>query len=235
MQFGMAEEGIVIEGHLAIQSDQTAFPGHHQGIDFRHGRIQIAEGAVAPQGEGNKLMDLLEGQSAQTKGQFPCLKRLKSNGGFHFHLKYGFGVGFDDILDLHAPLGGGDDPNALGFAVQDEPQINFSLKGFGYFDIQTFHDLAFGAGLMSDKSGAKESFGDFGDFMRSLAQAHPSRLAPSTRVNLGFDGPQFASEFRRGLGGLSWGIDHFAARDGNSMLRQQFLGLILMNIHVTSC
>src|SRR3546814_6585380 len=63
---GPAEHGVVVEGHLGVQRDHLAVLGDDQRVDLHHGRVEVAEGAVAAEDGLGRLRDLrrLEAEAA---------------------------------------------------------------------------------------------------------------------------------------------------------------------------
>ena len=142
--FRPAEHGVVVEGHLGIEREHAVVLGDHQRIDLDHGRVQIAERAVAAHDRGDRLADLLDVE-AHAEGQFARLKRLQSHRRIDLLLQDALRPIAGDLLDLHAAFRGGDHADAFDFAVEHETQIQRAHERLGLLDIQAVHRLAGGA------------------------------------------------------------------------------------------
>jgi hypothetical protein len=125
----------------------------------------------------------------------------------------------------------GDDPDALGFAVEHIAEIKLAVEGLCHLDIDALHGLAFGAGLDGDEALAEQIGGGVTHLVIGLAELDAAGLAARAGVNLRLDRPVPAAELGRG-------IDRLIGAEGDGTLghryaetREQFLGLILVNVH----
>ena len=137
-----------------------------------------------------------------------------------------------DVLDLHAALRGGDDHHALRLAVEHEAQIELLGDGDAAFDIEAVDDLARGAGLVRDQLLAEEFVGGIEHFVLRAAELDAARLAAAAGVDLGLDDPELAADLARPVGRLLGAVGQRALGNGHAEAGQDFLGLILVNVHV---
>jgi len=92
------------------------------------------------------------------------------------------------------------------------------------------HDAAFRPRLVRDEAHAQHLLGDLESILGILGDLDAAALATATGMDLGL-------HHRAGVdppgGGLSFlgGVDHFSPRHRESVLRQDGLGLILMDFH----
>jgi hypothetical protein len=229
----VTEQTVVIERHLCIERDEAVVWRDDQRIDLDHRGIEVTEGAVSPHDGGHRAAHLFQVQS-QTECELTCLERLQSDGGLHYRLKDCVRGLPRDFLDLHASLSGGDHPDALRLAVQDDPQIELALETLGHLDIDTLNDLAFGAGLSRHQFSSQQGLRSFVHFVVSRAELDTARFSAGAGVNLRLDCPVPAPEFGRGIGCLLGTVGYGTTLDGYAIRCEQLLRLILMDVHVCS-
>ncbi len=168
---------------------------------------------------------------SELEGELAGLKGLQAHGWLDHHLKDGFGLVFGDLLDLHAAALRGDDADALGFAVEHIAEIELAIEGLGHLDIDPLHGLAFGARLDGDQALAEHALRRVAHLMIGLAQLDAASLAARARVDLGLHRPVPAAKLGRGIDRLIRTEGDGALGHRHTEARQQFLGLILVNVH----
>src|SRR5208337_4377229 len=174
------------------------------------------------------------------EGEFPRLKRLESNRRLDHNLQDFFGMLFGDLLDFHAAEARCDDPHPLDLPVENEAEVNLPLERFSDLDIDSLHDLALWAGLIGDEGFAKKLRRRGAHFIIGLAELDASRLAAAAGMDLGLHGPMPAAKFGRAIDRLLGTVGDRALRRCHTKIRQDLLGLILVNVqlrllHVASC
>jgi hypothetical protein len=115
-------------------------------------------------------------------------------------------------------------------AIQHDPQIQLAFDGQRFFDEQALDHTTFRTGLMGDQRHAQNFFGKFcrlGGIARDLDAA---AFAAPAGVNLCLHDHAPADLLRRRRGFIGRERD-LAARNGDLVLGQDRLGLILMNFH----
>src|SRR5208282_488196 len=233
------EQRIVVERHLGIESEDPVILGHDERIDLDHGGIEIAERTVAAEDACDSAADLLQSE-AKTEGELPRLKRLESNRRLDHNLQDFFWMLFGDLLDFHAAEARCDDPHPLDLPVENEPEVYLPLERFGDLNIDSLNDLALWAGLIGDEGFAKKLRRRRAHFIIGLAELDASRLAAAAGMDLGLHGPMPAAEFGRAIDRLLGTVGDRALRRCHTEIRQDFLGLILVNVqlrllHVAGC
>src|SRR5437867_9016415 len=94
--------------------------------------------------------------------------------------------------------------------------------------------LAFGIGLMRDQPFAEQRIGSVPDLVLIPAKPDAACLAAATCMDLSFHRPSVAADLPGPVRGLLRAVSDAAAWDRDAKLRQDFLGLILMNVHDSS-
>ena len=125
----------------------------------------------------------------------------------------------------------GDDADALGFAIEHESEIEFALERRGDFDIDALYRLAVGRVLRGDQPLADEILRRLAYLLIMRAQLDAAGLAARAGMNLSLHRPARTAKFGCDIDGLLGRERNGAGRNGDAKLRQQLLGLILMNIH----
>src|SRR5208283_812432 len=220
---------IVVERHLGIESEDPVILGHDERIDLNHGGIEIAERTVAAEDACDSAADLLQSE-AKTEGKLPRLKRLEANCRLDHNLQDFFGMLFGDLLDFHAAEARCDDPHPLDLPVENEAEVNLPLERFGDLNIDSLNDLALWAGLIGDEGFAKKLRRRRAHFIIGLAELDASRLAAAAGMDLGLHGPMPAAEFGRAIDRLLGTISDRPMRCCHTKIRQDLLGLILVNV-----
>ena len=179
---------------------------------------------------GHRALHLLDVE-AELEGELARLEGLEADRGLDQHLKDGLRLGARHLLDLHAAALRGDDPDALGLAVEHIAEIELAVERLRDLDIDALHRLAVRAGLDGDQPLAEQIRRRLAHIVVGLAQLDAAGLAAGAGMDLRLDRPVPAAE----LGG---GIDRLVGAEGDGALRhrhaelsEQFLRLILVDVH----
>ena len=226
----MAEQRIVVEGHLGIERQQTAVLGGDQRVDLDHGGIEIAEGAVGAHESGHRLADHRR-RKTQGKGDLAGLELLHADRGLDGTADHGVGLGLGDLLDLHAAGTGGNQRHALLGTIQHKSQIQLTVDVAGAFDIEAVHDLAGRAGLVRHQALAEQLVGRFPDLVVGTAQLDAAGLAAGAGMDLRLDHPLVAADFLGAVGGLFGTVGQSAWQHVDAKPCQNLFRLILMDFH----
>ena len=177
-----------------------------------------------------RLLDV----EAELEGELAGLEGLQADRGLDHHLEDGLGLGPGDLLDLHAAALRGDDPDALGLAVEHVAEIELALERLGDLDIDPLHRLALGPGLDRHQPLAEQVGGRLAHLVIGLARFDAAGLAAGAGMNLRLHRPVPAAELGRGIDRLVGAEGDGALRHRHAEAGQQFLGLILVDVHVSS-
>ena len=158
-------------------------------------------------------------------------KACKADGGLDHHLQDHLRLGLGDLLDLHAAALRGDDADALGLTVEHVAEIELAVERLGHLDIDALHRLAFGAGLDGDQPLAEQVRGRVAHLVIGLAELDAAGLAARAGMDLRLHRPVPAAELGRGIDRLVWAEGDGALGHRHAEAGQQFLGLILVNVH----
>ena len=226
-----AEQGVVVERHLGVKRQHPVVLGDHQRIDLEHGGIAIAEGAISIHDGRDRALRLLDAKP-ELEGELARLKGLQAHGRLDHHLEDGFGLGPGDLLDLHAAALRGDHADALRFAVEYVAEIELAVERLGHLNIDPLHGLAFGPSLDGDEALAEQGLRRVADLVIGLADLDAPGLAARARVDLGLHRPAPAAKLGRRVNRLIGAEGDGALGHRHAEGRQQFLGLILVDVHV---
>ena len=141
------------------------------------------------------------------------------------------GRGVGDFLDVHAAFAGGHQRHLLRRAVGDHRNVVFLLDVGAVLDQQPAHFLAQRAGLVRDQLHAQDLAGQRLDLVDRAGQLDAAALAAATGVDLGLDDPDRAAELLGGFHRLLHGEGRDAARHRHTEVAQDFLALVLVNLH----
>ena len=131
-------------------------------------------------------------------------------------------------------------PSAVG-PIQQHSEIELLEDLFGGGHEDGLHDASFGSGLNRDEGLAEHVLGEahglfdrFGQFDAALEAVREGALAPPAGVDLGLDHRQGVSGSEDLLGrrlGLGDGLAGLTGGNGDAMLLEQLLGLVLVDVH----
>ena len=123
--------------------------------------------------------------------------------------------------------------DSLALSVQYEPDIHLALNRYGGLDVDTVNDLALGPCLVGYKCLAEQFCCRIADLILTAAEFDTPSLASSSRVNLSLDGEPSTADLGGAIHRLLGGVRDSPRRNGHAEIGQQFLCLVLMNIHLT--
>ena len=138
------------------------------------------------------------------------------------------------FFNVHAAFAGRDKGNLLAGTVGHDRHVIFFIDVCAVFYIETTHLLTFGASLVGFELHAQNLARQAFDVINGFSHFHAATLAATTRVDLGLHHPdraaQFLCGFHRFLDRKRWN----AAGNGHAELTQDFLALVLVNLHEIS-
>src|SRR5262249_45736996 len=137
----------------------------------------------------------------------------------------------DDLLDVHAALGGRHQHDLLRAAVDHHADVELLADVGAFLDQQAPHLLAFGPGLVRDELHAEDLLGAQPHFVERFGDLHAAALAAAAGVDLRLHYPDAAAELLRRVERLVYAHRRKAARRRHAVLAQQLLALILVDFH----
>ncbi len=239
----MTEQSVRVEVELGVQRDDLAVAGQDQRVDFSQRSVGFIERLVqalqrlaglrhARVGHADLAGDVVGFSVGQAD------RRLDDQGVDLFRA-----VG-SDFFDVHAAFARGHQRDLLRNTVHHQRNVQFLLDVGAFFDQQAVDLLAFRAGLvLVDGAGSLHPVAALALHAVALYAALGARslrqhiapiaaaLAAATRMNLSLDDPHRAAERFCGLQGLVNRERGDAARNRHIVFAQDFLALILMDIH----
>ena len=174
------------------------------------------------------------------------MESLEADGRVDVHLEDLLGRVVGDVLDFHAPFGGGHDDGEGRRAVEEDGEVVLvvaavwafaEIGGLGKIDGL---DLAAGfARLGGYKGVAEHRLGVFErlflgrrELYAPLEAIGESALTAATRMNLGFHHDATSGvDLGEGAFEFGGGFDRHALGHGDAELSEQFFGLVFVNIH----
>ena len=228
--FGQAEQGVGVEVELGIQGDDVALAVAVQRVDFDQRCI----------GFHVALVELLEhigslghrvGWHADATGDFLGLRIGQTNQGIDKHGDDFFGSGVGHFFDVHAAFAGGNERHFLGGTVGHNRHVVFFLNVCAVFNIEATDFLTFGASLVGFELHAQNVTSQTLDIVNRLGNFDTTALATATGVDLCLDDPDRTTQLLCGFYRFLNCECGNAARHGHTKTAQDFLGLVLMNLH----
>src|SRR5262245_38343959 len=227
--FFVAVERVVVEIDLRVQRVKLAVFGQQEGVDLEERGVHFDERPIEREHELRGLADQLRRQ-AQPEHQIARLERLHADGRRDVFLQNLFGGLGRDLLDVHAAGGRGHEDQLRDRAIEQHSQIELLFDFQTLFDEQRAHGAAFGTGLMRDQIHSDHLFGQVVNVFHRAREFDAASLAAPASMDLRFDDHR-QPQFLGGLLSLGDRTRDPAARDLDVETAQQFLTLILVNLH----
>ena len=229
-QFGVTEDGVVVEAEFGVQAEQVVVTGDDERVDFEQGAVTGDEGLVEALQDSDGLGDEFAAQ-AEAEGDLAALEGGQAGQGVD-----GFGEDFlgglgGDLFDVHAPCGGGHDGDFGAAAIDDQGDVQFSGDAAAVFDQDTGDQFAFRAGLVGAQGHAEHFAGDHADLFRGAGQFDAAPFAAAAGVDLGLDDPWAFTQALGPLAGAGAVVADVAVRDRNAEFPQDGLGLVFVDVH----
>ena len=128
-------------------------------------------------------------------------------------------------------MAGGHDHDPLRFPVQNEAQIQLPRDVGGLLDPQAMDLLARSPRLLGDQRPAQQGGRIIPHLRLGMAELDPAHLAPATGMDLCLHDDGESAQFAGAIGRLFRGIGQPALRYRYAKAGQDFLGLMLVNVH----
>jgi hypothetical protein len=229
----VAVQGVGVEVELGVQRDQVALAVAVQRVDFHQRGVGVHVAGV-------ELLEHVGGLLAGCSGQADAggdLQRLFLAQTGQRIDQFGddfLGGAVRDLFDVHATFAGRDHGHFLGGAVGHQGHVVLFLDVGAVFDVEATHFLAFRAGLMRLELHAQDVAGQALDVVNRLGHLDAATLATAAGVDLRLDHPHGAAQFLGGFHRLLHRERRDAARHRHTELTQDFLALVLVNLHEVS-
>src|SRR5690606_18313222 len=192
---------VVVERHFGVESDQAALLGDDQRIDLDHGRVEVAESAIAAEDGAFELVDEIR-LDAEAERQFASLERLHTDSRVNNDTQNRVGVVRADLLDVHTAGGGCNNDDAFLAAVHDEAEIIFLIDLGAFLNVEARHQLALRTGLIGHEALSEQRFCSFPDFIVTAADLDATGLAAGTGMDLSLYDPHRTADFIGTVGRL---------------------------------
>ena len=140
------------------------------------------------------------------------------------------GLARRDLLDVHAAGGAADHDRSPGRAVDEHGDVQLALDGGLLFDEDAADELALGAGLRRDESHADDLGRGALGLVRRVGELDAAALAATAGVDLRLDDDGLA-DLLRDRSRVPGSRCDAAARDGDAVLGEDLLGLVLVDLH----
>ncbi|BCB76820.1 hypothetical protein Pflav_032300 [Phytohabitans flavus] len=222
---GLAEAGVVVEGHLAVQRSYRAVGEAGQWVDLDECGVLLAEHRPeADQEVGHVAANV--GRQGGLGGQSQCALPADSAGRVHLAPGQRVRCLGGDLFDVDTALGRGQGEEGAAGAVEEQRYVVLvdDLAGLGD------QDLADGVSLDVH---AQDRGRDLACRVRAVGQPDAAGLAPAAGPHLCLD-HHTTAELGGGCPGLVWGGGDAAPADRYAVLGEEFLRLVLQQIHLAS-
>ncbi len=221
---GVAEAGVLVQGHLAVQRDDVTGAGGHE-------RVDLDEGGVLGDEHGPQLLQDVRDLAGELTLETAGGGDLGGFGGVHplqrvdGHPRQGLGPLDGELLDLHAALRAGHGEVGPVGAVQQEGDV--VLLG----DVRSLRDHDPVHGVALDVH-AEDGVGVRLGLVGGVRQLDPAGLAAAADLDLGLDDDGAADPLRGGSG-FGRGGGHRAGEDGYAVCLEHVSCLVLVEVHVS--
>ena len=226
----VAVQRVVVEVHLGVERDHAAVAGNDQWIDLDEARVGVDERLVERQHRRRRLRRLPAFET-EAVGQPVGVEPSHAGGRIDAHAEDLLRRRRRHLLDLHAALGRGDDGDAARRPVEQHADVELAGDVAAFLDVDAADLPPLRPGLRRHESHAEHGLGRVGRRLDRLHDLDAAALAPAAGVDLRLDHPDGTAELARRVLGLGPRIGDAAARHRDAEVRQQRLGLVLVNVH----
>ena len=234
LDLGVAKDRVVVEGNLRVQREELVVLCRDERIDLHQRGVGLDEGLVQALEESDRRVDL-RGFQAESKGQLARLPCTQSDGRIDALLEDCLWSLRGHHFNLHAASLRGHEHQLARCPVQHNAQIKFAINGRRFFNQQPLHFLPLRAGLVRHQRHAENVLGIKLGLSARVRHLNTAALAAPSGMNLRLD-DHARRALRKQFAGYCRGffevIGHFAPGHGYAVFRQDFLCLILVNLHI---
>jgi anthranilate phosphoribosyltransferase len=227
----VAEERVVVEGHLGVERDELAVACNDAWIDLEHGRIGVDKRAIERLQKRYGVGSNLDGQ-AHSKRNLARLIWLQADDWLNHFAKNRAGIVLGDFFNFHAACGAGHKNHFAFGAIDQQPKIQFAFDFQAFFDEQALDDAALRSSLVGDQFHAQHLTGNFGGLIGGARELHPAGLAAATGVDLRLDDANIGTQPLRAFARFFLAERNFALGRGYTVARENRLRLIFVNLHL---
>jgi len=225
----LAERGVVVQGHLAVDREDLAVLGERHRVDLDQRGVLVGEhGPEAFGQEGGTLRGL--GRDAPGRDDLLCLVGIHAGQRRYRDPRHGLGGGVRDLLDLHAALHRADGQERPVGPVEQERQVVLVRDVDRLGDQHRVHGVALDVH-------AEDLAGLGVGLVRAVRQLHAAGLPSSAGLHLRLHHHQrvaLAGEFGGDVPCFLGGARDLARLHGHAVLGEQVLRLILKQVHSQS-
>ena len=219
----LTEGRVVVNSHLAVDSQDASIAGLDHRVDFDEGGILVTVGLPQLENSRDDSVLLRVGE--------PCL--AKDLAGFSIvnavnrvdrHFGESLGALLGEGLDVHATLTRAHRKVATLSTVEQDREVVF------LGNVSTFSDHHLVNGVTLDVH-TEDGLGAFSRLGRGLSDLYTASLATATHFDLRLDGDDGGTELRCSLGRLLWSLRDDASKYGHAVLLKQVAGLVFIQVH----
>jgi hypothetical protein len=138
-----------------------------------------------------------------------------------------------ELFDVDATFGRRDDDRRLCGAIHDDREIHLAVDVAAGLDVEGLDDPALRTGLGRDDRLAEQALRDLLRLVGAAHELHAAGLAAASGVDLHLDHRERLVQRDERLADFVDRLARDALADGHAELRQQLLGLILVDVHGT--
>ena len=226
----MTELRVVVGVDLAVQRGKVAVFQHGQRVQLDQGQVLLVEQLVQAQHDLGQLVDLLVVE-VHREAELAALVRLQPFDEVDHDGVDVFGRLAGDLLDVHAAVLGGDERDGLGITIDQDRQVQLAGDVGGVGHQHQVHRQRAAGRLVGFHVGAEHALGGSAHVVEAAAELDAAGLAAAAGVDLRLDHPLRAAKRLGGIDGSVGGIGDLARRHGDAVLREQFFGLVFVEIH----
>ena len=222
----LAERGVVVQGHLAVDREDLAVLGERHGVDLDQRGVLVGEHGPEPFGQQRGA---LRGLGRDAAGRDDLLGSCAVYAGQRAYRdpRDGLGGAVRDLFDLHAALHRADGQERPVGPVEQEREVVLGR------DVDRLGDQHRVHGVTLDVH-AEDLPGLGVGLVRSVRQLHAACLAPPAGLHLRLHHHQrvaLGGELRGDIPCFLGGARDLARLHGHAVLGEQVLRLILKQVH----
>ena len=232
-QPGLAEQRVIVAVELAIEGDQITRAVDDQRIQLDQAHVALIEQIEHGHHDLGQLGRLL-GTQSHREPELAALESLQALHEVHFDREDLLGMVVGDLLDVDAAHGRRNEGHGTAGTVDQHAEVKLLADLGGLGDQHHVHGQGATAALVGLHPRTQHLGRRVAHLRERLDHLHATGLAAAAGMDLGLHHPLVATDLTGHFNSSVGGTGDRALWHGNAELYEQFLRLVLVEVHPVS-